>query len=65
MADASRGGASQPEIAAAASGSQPYVQRVLTSQRDRFVPRSRLGFVLAARRQEVTDLLVRASLDPF
>lgn len=57
MVDVAQAGASQREIAAAASVSQPYVQRVLVSRRDRFVPRSRLGLVLAARRQDVTDLL--------
>lgn len=63
MVDAARAGASQREIAAAAAVSQPYVQRILADRRDRFVPRSRLGFILAARRQDVIDLLRGHGID--
>lgn len=63
MVEAARAGATQREIATAASVSQPYVQRVLASRRGRFVPRSRLGFVLAAHRQDVTGLLQRHGFD--
>lgn len=63
VVDASGAGASQREIAAVASVSQPYVQRILSSRRERFVPRSRLGFLLSAHRQQVTDLLLRSGIE--
>lgn len=53
MVRARTGGAAQRVIAAAASVSQPYVSQVLAERRGRFVPSSHLGYLLAARRDDV------------
>lgn len=64
-------GASQREIALAASVSQPFVSQVLAKRAGRFVPRSRLGYLLASRsdeliaaagRRDVVDLAVFGSV---
>lgn len=52
-------GASQREIARAAGCSQPYVSRLVTLGRKRFVPSSELGFLLAAHRREVAQIVAR------
>lgn len=57
MVLAAQAGASQREIAAKASVSQPYVHRVLTERKGRFVPRSELGLLLAANRDAVGRVL--------
>lgn len=59
MIRASDGGASQREVAARAGCSQPYVSQVISSGRDRFVPSSRLGYLLAAHRAEVLQIVER------
>jgi predicted nucleotidyltransferase len=59
MIGAAEAGASQREIAALASVSQPYVHRVLTERKHRFVPRSRLGVLLVAHRDDVAKILQR------
>lgn len=53
MVAAAGEGLSQSQIATLAGVSQPYVSQVLARCRGRFVPRSRLGVVLAAHRREV------------
>ncbi len=63
MIRAAESGASQREVAAVAGVSQPYVHRVLTEHKGRFVPRSPLGFQLAAYRNEIIDLLQRHAID--
>lgn len=59
MVQAAEAGASQREIAAKCSVSQPYVQRVVTERRGRFIPRSDLGFRLAANRAAIRRVLDR------
>lgn len=59
MVRAARTGASQREIAVNASVSQPYVHRVLTEREGRFLPRSELGFLLAANRDVIAKVLGR------
>lgn len=56
---AAQAGASQREIAARAGVSQPYVSQVVTANRGRFVPSSKLGYLLAAHRDEVLDIVRR------
>jgi predicted nucleotidyltransferase len=56
---AAEAGASQREIAAASKVSQPYVSQVVAAHRGRFVPSSRLGYILASRRAEVTGIVDR------
>lgn len=57
MVRAAEAGASQREIAARAGVSQPYVHRVVNERAGRFVPRSELGFLLAANRDAIRRLL--------
>jgi uncharacterized protein len=59
MVRAAVAGASQREIAARAAVSQPYVHRVVTERAGRFVPRSELGFLLAANRDALRRVLDR------
>ena len=54
---ASATGSSQREIAARAGVSQPYIAQILAANRSRFVPRSKLGQVLASRRAQVVDIV--------
>lgn len=54
---ASETGSSQREIAARAGVSQPYIAQILAASRSRFVPRSKLGQVLASRRAQVVDIV--------
>ena len=54
---ASETGSSQREIAACAGVSQPYIAQVLAASRSQFVPRSKLGQVLASRRAQVIDIV--------
>lgn len=62
MVRAAVAGASQREIAAKASVSQPYVHRVVTERAGRFVPRSDLGFLLAANRVTIRRVLDRQGI---
>ena len=59
MVRAVRAGASQRAIAAKASVSQPYVHRVVTEREGRFLPRSELGFLIAANRDAIGRVLGR------
>ncbi len=59
MVCAARAGASQREIAVRASVSQPYVHRVLAEREERVLPRSALGFLLAANRDAIDKVLGR------
>ena len=63
MVRAGSTGASQRDIAAAASVSQPYVSQVLAERRGRFVPTSRLGYLLAARRDDVMRVARRHDIE--
>lgn len=56
---ACRAGAPQREVAERAGVSQPYVSQVLAANRERFVPTSELGYLLAAHRREVHDVVAR------
>ena len=56
-------GAAQRDIATAASVSQPYVSQVLADRRGRFVPSSHLGYLLAARRDEVLGITRRHGIE--
>lgn len=60
---ATQAGASQREVAARAGVSQPYVAQVLAANRGRFVPRSKLGARLAARRDRVIEIVRRHGAD--
>lgn len=50
---AATAGAKQRDIASAASVSQPYVSQLVTQHRGRFVPTSRLGYLLAGHRDAI------------
>lgn len=63
MVRACSAGAVQRDIATAAAVSQPYVSQVLAEHRGRFVPRSRLGYLLAARRSDVIDAARRHGIE--
>ena len=52
-------GLSQRELAVGASVSQPYVSQLVASHSGRFVPRSRLGYVLAAHRRQLLEIVRR------
>ena len=54
---ASEAGASQRDIARRARVSQPYIAQILSASKSRFVPRSRLGLLLVARRAQVIDIV--------
>jgi len=56
---AARGGESQRDVAARAGCSQPYVSQVITTSEGRFVPSSGLGYVLAAHRADVLEIMGR------
>ncbi len=60
---AARLGSTQREIAAHAGVSQPYIARTLAGARSRFVPRSTLGRLLVARRDQVIDIVHRRGAD--
>lgn len=63
MVRAGGSGVAQRDIAAAAAVSQPYVSQVLAQRRDRFVPSSRLGYLLVARRDDVMSVARRHGLE--
>lgn len=63
MVRAGSKGAAQRDIASAASVSQPYVSQVLAERRGRFVPSSRLGYLLAARRDDVIRVARRHGIE--
>jgi predicted nucleotidyltransferase len=50
---AAAAGGKQRDIASAASVSQPYVSQLIAQHRGRFVPSSRLGYLLAGHRDEI------------